>query len=61
MSNQAYISRSRGAVCSGISPLARRVCPGGRVPEAEQDVFYSEIEYNVPLSSPPNQLVTTLY
>ena len=56
ISNQACISRSRDADCSGISPLARRVCPGGRVPEAEQDVFYSEIEYNVPVSSPPRKI-----
>ena len=47
ISNQAYISRSRDADCSGISPLARRACPGGRVPEAEQAVLYSESEYIV--------------
>ena len=44
ISNLAYIFRSRDASLSEIFPLARRECHGGRLPKAEQEVFYSEIE-----------------
>ena len=44
ISNLAYIFRRQDASLSEIFPLARRECHGGRLPKAEQEVFYSEIE-----------------